>query len=219
MNKQPKLSNKNYRKQKGAGMIEVLATVVILAIGLLGIAALQLMSKRSGFESVQRTTASALAMGIVERMRSNSAVLNTYAGTLEAPEVDVVPAATFTAIAPDCNVGSPCTAIQLADSDRTELLNRLGGFDVTTPANDPTGGLISPRACITSQVPAAQVNAKGAPDRSGAYQVTIVWRGQIKLSNPNAANICGMASGSYDDNPGDNSYRRTLIVNAFIAEL
>lgn len=209
--------NRNQRNQKGAGMIEVLATVVILAIGLLGIAALQLMSKRSGFESVQRTTASTIAMGIIERMRANSAALNTYAGTMEAPAGDVV-YVNNTPLNPNCTTGSPCTAVQLANNDIWTLEQKLDGRDVVTAANESAGGLISPRACITSLVPAAQLNANGQPDRSGAYQVTIVWRGSSKLSNPKPANICGMASGAYDDNPGDNSFRRILVVNAYIAE-
>jgi len=208
-------TNLNCRQQKGVGMIEVLATVVILAIGLLGIAALQLMSKRSGFESVQRTTAASLAMGIIEKMRSNSRALNLYAGTLETKVVDI---AGLPPAVPDCEAGSPCNALQLANSDRWNLQRKMVGFDVVSTANTPTGGLVSPRACISSRVPAAQVNAKGDPDRSGAYQVTIVWRGQTKLTNPNPANVCGMASGAYDDNPGDNSFRRILVVNAFITE-
>lgn len=199
-------------------MIEVLATVVILAIGLLGIAALQLMSKRSSFESVQRTAASALAMGILERMRANSTVLNSYAGTLETPITDIdITAYPITRTA-TCETGDPCTSVQLAVNDRWELEQRLDGRDVMTADNKPAGGLITPRACITSLVPAAQVNADGDPDRSGAYQVTIVWRGTSKLSNPKAANVCGSATGAYDDTAGDNSFRRILVVNAFITE-
>ena len=60
-------------KQRGVGLIEVLITVIILSIGLLGVAALQARSLQENQSAVLRTQANILAYDILERMRSNRA--------------------------------------------------------------------------------------------------------------------------------------------------
>jgi type IV pilus assembly protein PilV len=55
----------------GFSLIEVLVTLIILSIGLLGLAALQTTSVREGFDSGQRSQATWLAQELVERMRAN----------------------------------------------------------------------------------------------------------------------------------------------------
>lgn len=70
----PTMSNKRIptkRTMTGASMIEVLITVIILSIGLLGMAGLQLSSIRSTSGSNYQTQASLLANNIIERMRAN----------------------------------------------------------------------------------------------------------------------------------------------------
>ena len=59
------------RKQHGATLIEVLVTLVVLAIGLLGMAGLQTMSIKSNQSAYYRSQASFLAYDITERMRAN----------------------------------------------------------------------------------------------------------------------------------------------------
>lgn len=63
----------------GVSMIEVLVTLVILSIGLLGMAGLQLSSIRGTNSSNYRTQASLLANDIMERMRANPAGMNANA--------------------------------------------------------------------------------------------------------------------------------------------
>jgi type IV pilus assembly protein PilV len=52
-------------------MIEVLVALVVLSIGLLGVAALQLTSLRSNHSSAMRSQATFLAYDIIDRMRAN----------------------------------------------------------------------------------------------------------------------------------------------------
>ncbi len=66
------------RRCRGSTMMEVLVSVFVLSIGVLGVAGLQVTAKRSNFEATQRVTAAALAQDIIERMRSNSEELGTY---------------------------------------------------------------------------------------------------------------------------------------------
>jgi type IV pilus assembly protein PilV len=52
-------------------LVEVLVTLVVVSIGLLGVAALQLTSLKSNQESYVRSQAAMLAADILDRMRSN----------------------------------------------------------------------------------------------------------------------------------------------------
>jgi type IV pilus assembly protein PilV len=59
------------RHQSGLTLIEVLITVVLVSIGLLGLAGLQLTSVRNSSSSGERFIATTLAQDILERMRAN----------------------------------------------------------------------------------------------------------------------------------------------------
>lgn len=56
---------------RGFTLVEVLVTLVILSVGLLGIAALHTASLRNNLDSALRSQASALAADIADRMRAN----------------------------------------------------------------------------------------------------------------------------------------------------
>lgn len=64
------------RKQQGMTLIEVLVTTVIISIGLLGVAALQLTSLKSNQESYVRSQAAMLAADLLDRMRANQTGFN-----------------------------------------------------------------------------------------------------------------------------------------------
>jgi len=218
-----------YGNQRGTTMIEVLVTLFVLAIGLLGIAALQLTSKKSNFESVQRTSASMLVQGLLEKMRANPGYsgaatqpLNSYAGTQETALADIDGAVFPTEPAPDCSsAGTACSDLQLATHDLWEFEQSLiGATSLDTNTNTNTGGLAFPTACITSFVPAAQViTGTATVTRAGRYQITLAWRGQTALSDPDPGNPCGQASGNYDGVvAGDNAHRRLMVVNTVISQ-
>ena len=59
--------------QHGFTMVEVLVTLVILAVGLLGLAGLQATSLRNTESAYQRSQAAILAYDMLDRMRANSA--------------------------------------------------------------------------------------------------------------------------------------------------
>ena len=64
--------------QRGIGMIEVLVALLILSIGVLGYAGLQLRALNSTGESHYRAQATALAQDIVERITVNPDSRSTY---------------------------------------------------------------------------------------------------------------------------------------------
>lgn len=60
------------RTQRGVGLIEVLITVFVLAIGLLGVASLQFVGSFSNKEALFRTQAVMVAQQMSERMRAST---------------------------------------------------------------------------------------------------------------------------------------------------
>lgn len=70
----------NSRHSKGFSLIEVLVAFVIATVGLLGLAAMQLVTIKNVNNSQYRTMATLYAYDMVERMRSNKAALSEYDG-------------------------------------------------------------------------------------------------------------------------------------------
>ena len=60
-------------RQRGVGLIEVLVSLVIVSIGLLGAAALQATALRNNLGSFELTQTSILTQGIFDAMRANRA--------------------------------------------------------------------------------------------------------------------------------------------------
>ncbi len=192
----------NIKRCRGTGLIEVMVTVVVLSIGLLGIAALQVQSKRSNFEAIQRTTATMLAHAMIERMRANESALSTYLS--EGAEVG---GETITSEpSPDCSSGNACTPSQLAQHDVWEWEQAVDGAGETA-GSSKTGGLVSPTACLSGP----------GGGGTGAYTVSIAWRGQNSVANPSSS-TCGESSGKYDGPGGadPDTFRRVLTLDVFI---
>jgi type IV pilus assembly protein PilV len=66
------------QRERGFSIIEVLIALLVLAIGLLGLAALQAQGLRFNHDAYVRTQATNLAYDIVDRMRSNRANVASY---------------------------------------------------------------------------------------------------------------------------------------------
>ena len=110
-------------RQSGFTLIEVLIALLVLAIGLLGMASLTMTSLQNNQSAYQRGQASQLAFDLVERMRSNSdqATLgqSPYAATLDTDS---------TLNNPDCKTKTAgCTPSQQAAQDMYEWWANLQG--------------------------------------------------------------------------------------------
>ncbi len=66
------------RHARGVGMIEVLVSVMVLAVGLLGIAAMQSMALRGGQGSMESTQAVMATNSILEAIRANRTQADAY---------------------------------------------------------------------------------------------------------------------------------------------
>lgn len=71
-------SIKRHGSQAGFSLIEVLIALLVLAVGLLGLALTQTMSLRYTKSAEQRTKAATLANSILDAMRSNRTELAAY---------------------------------------------------------------------------------------------------------------------------------------------
>jgi type IV pilus assembly protein PilV len=80
-------SRRRRNGESGVALVEVLVAVLILGVGLLGVAALQAMSSQMTNNAEQRTQAVLLAGDMLERIRANSAQDDgaSYAGINVAP--------------------------------------------------------------------------------------------------------------------------------------
>jgi type IV pilus assembly protein PilV len=88
--------------------VEVLVALVILAVGLLGIAALYLDSLRAGRTAIYRTQAINLAADMGDRIRSNRAAVASY--DIDFDEDAQAAVAT-------CETDAGCTATEMAQTD------------------------------------------------------------------------------------------------------
>ncbi|RZA21621.1 MAG: type IV pilus modification protein PilV [Lysobacteraceae bacterium] len=66
------------RHVRGIGLIEVLVSVLVLAVGLLGIAAMQSMALRGGQGSLESSQAVMQSSAIIEAIRANKANAGNY---------------------------------------------------------------------------------------------------------------------------------------------
>ena len=214
-------SNRNnypsVQEQRGVGLIDVMIAIIIFSFGMLAIAALQNISKQSNYEAIQRTTASTLAYDLLERMRMNSvdmtvSPLSYYVSsgitTIDANDI-TVNGSTLTTPVSCAASDMDCNYQQRAQLDLLEWQNRMRGASEVSSDDTNVGGLFRPVACLTGP---------GFGD-SGAYTLTIAWRGQVKLENQSTTNECGKDSGLYDaDASNDFAYRRILVLNTYLHE-
>jgi type IV pilus assembly protein PilV len=184
-------------RQHGFSLIELLVSLVIFSVGLLAVAGLQTVSKSANFESLQRTSASHIANGLLEDMRTNGKGINMYlasadlGGTVIAAEP-----------VPNCSsMGATCNAAQKAVHDLWFWESVIDGAH-EVGAEGASGGLVQPTLCIDGPV-------GGGP---GIYTVSVAWRGGVSLSD-SGLNTCGDGSGKYG---AGNAFRRMVQMPTFL---
>jgi type IV pilus assembly protein PilV len=109
------------RSERGVTLIEVLVTMVIVAVGLLGLAGMQVRGLSMQKDAHGRALATQLALDIADRMRSNVGAAASYAFTTAYPT-----GAYTAATAPDCEAAI-CTAVQQAQFDFDRWFTRVRG--------------------------------------------------------------------------------------------
>lgn len=152
------------RKSDGFSLLEVLVTVLILAIGLLGLAGLQIVATRTNQESYQRGQAILLMQDMVDRINVNRKSARSYA----------------LAAGGYLGTGSTATCGVSADADCQAWGQLLLGAAEKDAGGSKVGAMIGARGCIDYD---AASELPGAPD-TGFYTVTVVWQSQDGFSPP-----------------------------------
>ncbi len=134
--------NSQHSHARGFSLIELLVAVVIFSVGMLAVAGLQTVSKRANFEGLQRATATQIANGLLEDMRTNGGAMATYlaAAELGGSVLGSEPA-------PTCKGVSVCNSVQKAAHDLWFWESVLDGDQVVN-VNGSVGGIVSPTICI-----------------------------------------------------------------------
>ncbi len=132
-----------YRTIRGMTLVEVMIALVILSVGLLGLAGLQIHGLRGTSNSNSRVQAILIASDMVERMHANPVEFNT---NLTYQNVALNAGACGNAPT-DCNTNS-CSSAQLAAFDNIDICQSMA-------ANLPFGAIMTIKcdlgaACVTN---------------------------------------------------------------------
>jgi type IV pilus assembly protein PilV len=105
------------RQQQGFTLIEVLISTLVLTVGLLGIAAMQMVSFQTNQSAYMRSQATFLAQDMLDRIRANRA---GYTSTGIYDAIDTADAGTIPA-SPGCKAGNVgCSPSQMGAEDIRE---------------------------------------------------------------------------------------------------
>ncbi len=183
------------QKNIGFSLIEVMVTIVILMVGLLGLAALQGHALTSQLESYQRSQALILVRDMENRINANRKNAANYVTSTPLGAGSACPVATSS----------------VASVDKNEWCNALVGAAEVQSGVSAAGTMIGARGCVYQIVsPASGVAAE--------YRAVVSWQGLNNTKTPDvtsatSAGQCGV--GQY----GNESLHRVVTLPISIADL
>src|SRR3954462_5179298 len=161
---------------RGATLIEILVTLVVIALGLLGLGAFQMRTQQAGLEAYNRAQALVLLDAIVNRINANRQTAPCYAITTAGG----FPYLGFA----DLNHAGAITCAGFGDANTQQLaVDDLNDWDQTLQggleafAGNATGAALGARGCIIFDAVTA------------TYTVAVAWQGMIETQPPTVA--CG----------------------------
>jgi type IV pilus assembly protein PilV len=157
-----------FHRQRGASMIEVLVTIVIIAFGLLGMAGLQSRLQVSEMEAYQRAQALVLLNDMASRLQVNRNQAATYVAEVALNKVK-----------PDADCAVDFSGSTTVKVDAREWCNAVQGAAEQSGVTR-RGAVIGGRGCIESM-------GVGTNE----YMITLAWQGLVPLSAPPESVACG----------------------------
>lgn len=195
-------------------MIEVLVTLVVLALGLIGVIGLQARAQQAELESYQRGQALALLQDMMDRINTDRAAAHSLSYVTSSP------------------VGgggalTDCSSLNGAAFDLCDWGNELNGAAESSSggACDTTGGtgcigaMLGARGCVSYDSTTQLTDSTGAAQPgTGIYTVTVAWQGVAPTANPPSAITCGKNLYPNATTPND-AYRRVVMATLRIGDL
>lgn len=195
-------------------MIEVLVTLIVLALGLLGIMGLQARGHQAELESYQRAQALVLVQDIIDRMNANRSDSHNLVYTTGV----TYPVGGGGALT-NCSGPPALTGAAYDLCDWTNQLNGAaevlsGGACSTASGADCVGAMLGARGCIAYNAATELTDSNGATMAgTGIYTITVTWQGVAATSPPPASVTC--AQNLYPDD----AMRRAVTATFRIANL
>jgi type IV pilus assembly protein PilV len=155
--------------QHGFTLVEVLVTVVILAVGLLGLAGLQAVSMRNNHSAYERTQAVQLAYDMADRVRAN---------TEEQSNFDKLDGEAHAS----CTSTSGCNASEMAENDVYEWMLLVRGDD-DVPGLLPVGDAIICRDSTPDDGTGSADVDNGCDGVGNIYAVKVWWNDNRAAAN------------------------------------
>lgn len=185
-------ANRGISAQSGFTLIEILVTILILAVGLLGLAGLQSKMLSTEFEAYQRSHALVLVQDMVSRINANRAAARAseYSGTAVY--------GTGSSLGSNCDAAADMVAFDLCSWSAA-----LQGA-ATTVGSDAVGAMIGARGCIET--------LSGSATSEVILRVTVAWQGM----SPTVAPSLGCGEGDYGT---DDKMRRAVSMVVTLAYL
>lgn len=183
-----------YPRQTGSSLIEVLVSLFILLVGLLGLTGLMVQSQTSQLESYQRVQALTLAQDMASRINANLAAAYCYQTALATAPLagfvgtgDGATASTLPSACPVPPVTIPATpaasALQQAKAlkDIAEWRSLLLGNAEKDSSGGQIGAVLGARGCVSLMA-----------GQTVEYQVAVAWQGGSPTYAPPAGLDCGI---------------------------
>lgn len=202
----------------GFTMIEVLVSLLIIVLGLLGLAGLQARIQQAEFESYQRTQALVLLHDMVDRINVNRinaqcfALTNAGTGT---PFLGVGSGAP-----PACGAGTAAenASATAAMAEWDALLK--GAAEVK--GGTQVGAMVDARGCVSYDAASEFLDSVLAPIAgTGVYTVAVAWQGTVETAAPTMINEAGASQAVNCANNlyGAEGFRRVVTATFRMARL
>jgi type IV pilus assembly protein PilV len=205
-------------RRAGFTMIEVLVSLLIIVLGLLGLAGLQARMHQAELESYQRAQALILLYDIVDRINYNRATASCFAITTNANGTPYY--GEGSSPLPAC--GASIVAHQaMANAAMAEWDNTLKGA-AETKGGVSVGAMLGARGCVSYDATTELVDSLGATiSGTGVYTVAVAWQGSADTAAPTRIDDLGVA---VPVNCGNNLYgaetkRRAVTTTFRLAKL
>ena len=170
-------------RQAGFTMIEVLVALLIIVLGLLGLAGLQTRLQQAEFESYQRSQAGVLLYDIVDRISYNRATARCFAISNATSGAGYY--GTGSQPLPGCakSITEHQTLANAAMADWDSALK--GAAEKKGTAS--VGAIVGARGCVSYDATTELPDSLGvALSDTGIYTVTVSWQGDVDTVAPTA---------------------------------